>query len=788
MEFFKDLKDNSILLIPYNIKDKLLEYIDINNIKKNLKFLTFNDLKNGFMYTYENEAIYEVMRNYNISYDVAVNYIKDTYYIDDKNNSKMNFLREIKSFLIDKNLLHKDNLFINLLKSKCCLYVYGFDHINKFNTSLLNDVKKYIDVEIINKEASDYKHKVYEFNNMNNEILFVAEEISKLIEKGIPLSKIYIANYSDEYYFTFKRIFDAYNIPYFIKNENSIYNTTIGKYFIDNLIDDKNLLLYRLRKTFGDDNIVINKISSVLNNYYWCSKLTDAKEVLINELKHTKIPSKHFNEEVKTINIIDNIFNDDEYVFLIGFNLGVIPKLKRDEDYLNDAIKPTTLETSSEYNNIIKNLYSTVIKNIKNITITYKLSSPFNTYYPSFLIDNDYLIKEEIKFDISNYSNTINKLELASSIDNLIKFNECSEKLSILNSNYDINYNSYDNKFTGIENDLLLKNIDDKLNFSYSNISTYNECPFKFYLNNVLKLNQFETTSEQFIGSLYHHVLEVCLDHPELDIDKVYDEYVANESNIKLTNKDKFFIDILKKEIHFVIDTIRKQYKHSNHTETWHEKRIEVERNDRIRTKIKGFVDKLLVLNNSVIIIDYKTNNTEINTDLFEYGLSLQLPIYLYLLKELDSNIEVAGMYMQHILDLKCDFDTNKDYITEKEKKLKLSGITINDINLISQFDDSYENSEVIKSLKIVKKTGEFGKSKRIMSKDERNELLNIVTNIINKTINNVCDGKFDIKPIIIEKYADGCQYCEYKDVCYRKYKDFNIQTINKATDKGDDE
>lgn len=49
---------------------------------------------------------------------------------------------------------------------------------------------------------------------------------------------------------------------------------------------------------------------------------------------------------------------------------------------------------------------------------------------------------------------------------------------------------------------------------------------------------------------------------------------------------------------------------------------------------------------------------------------------------------------------------------------------------------------------------------------------------IIINAIDSVCDGKFDISPIKIEKHADGCEYCDYKDICYRKFKDFNIQKL----------
>ena len=788
MNFIKNLKNNSILLIPYNIKDKVLEYIDDNDILVSIKIMTFNDLKKGLMYDFNNETIYEVMKHYNVNYGVAKSYLNDTYYIDDSDNEKINYLREIRDYLDSKNLLIKDKLFKSLIKSKDNIYVYGFDYINKFNKSLLDICSEFTNVVYIDKEKYDYKHEVYEFKTMDEEVTYVAEEISKLLDSGVPMNKIFIANYSDEYYFTFKRIFEAFNIPYFIKNETTIYTTLVGKYFIENLENNKELLLYKLRNKFSTDNVVVSKIANLINTYYWCDDLVSAKDLLISELKNTKVPSKHMETEIQTISLIDNVFNDDEYVFLIGFNLGVVPKLKRDEDYLNDAIKPSVLENTSEFNNMKKNVYSDVLKNIKNLTITYKMQSPFNSYYPSFLIDGDYLVKVKGKFTISNYSNRINKLNFGKRIDSLIKFNEKSNTLDVLNNNYDINYNTYDNSFTGVDNSLLLNNIDDKLNFSYSNISTYNECPFKFYLNNILKISKFETTSEQFIGSLFHHVLEKCLDNYDLDIDTVYDEYVSKQEDIEFNNKDLFFIELLKKEIHFVIDTIREQYSHSKHTDTWHEKKIEVERNEKIRTKVKGFVDKLLVLNNSVIIVDYKTNNTEVNPDLFEFGLSLQLPIYLYLLKQMDDNIEVAGMYMQHILDLKSEFDPDKDVLEEKKKRLKLSGITIQDIDLISGFDDTYEKSQVIGGVRVLKKTGDLAKSKKVIPKEDRDELINLVTNIIDNTINDVCDGIFKISPVKIDKISDGCNFCEFKDVCFRKYKDFNIKHITKKNDEGDEE
>lgn len=787
MDFINTLDENSVLIIPNNIKDKILKYIDDNKILKSIKIMTFNDLKKGLLFDYTNEAIHYVMKNYHVNYGVAKNYINNLYYInEDKYDSdKLNFLFELKNNLISNNLLIKDNLFKSLIKSKKNIYVYGFDYIKKFDKYLLNLISDIADIHIINKNCSTYYHEVYNLNTMDKEVSFIAEEILNLVEKGVDINKIYIANYSDEYYFSFNRIFNRFNLPFYIKSETSLYTTAMGTYFINNLMNNLDLLLYKIRKRFDIENnkineVVYNKLASMVNNYYWCDDIVSIKDLIIEEMRHLKIPVKHKKYEIKTIDILNNSFNDDEYIFLIGFNLGSIPKLKRDEDYINDAIKPDFIETTDEYNKVIKEAYINAIKSIKNITITYKMSSAFNSYYPSFLIDGISLKNKNIDYTVSNYSHELNKLNLAKRIDNLIKFNEYSSDLEVLNNTYNIDYKTYDNRFSGVDNLTLFNKINDNIAFSYSNINSYYECPFKFYISSILMVNEFENTLDQFIGSLFHYCLEKCLNNKDVSIDSIYDEFIElNKDKLKFTNKEKFFINILKKEIHFIIDAIREQYKHSHHLETWNEKKIELDVERKIKTKIKGFVDKVLVLNNYVLIIDYKTNNTSVDKDLFEFGIKVQLPMYLYLLKELDSNIEVAGMYLQHVLNLDMKYDKNKDVIEEKKKNLKLDGITFKNIDLISKFDDSYESSKVIQSLRIDSKLNDFKLNKRVLSMEDRDELTNLMEKLIYNCIDSVVDGKFDINPIKINsKYVDGCKYCLYKDICFRKPKDFNYQEV----------
>ncbi len=806
MDFLTKLNNNSILILPSNLKRKVLEYINNNSLLLNIKFMSFSDLKKRLMFDYNDEAINYLMKKYSLSYDIAKEYINNIYYIDKDtyDNQKLNKLVSIKNELNNQGLLIKDNLFTNLLKSKDIIYVYGYDYINKFDNHLLELAKKYINYEIINKTYNDYKHKVYEVDTLNNEVAFIAEGISKLIEKGTPLNKIYIANYSDEYYFAFNTIFKEYNIPFSFEEETSILNTSLGKYFLKNINKDIKELLVDIKKKFNiehntNNNQLYSKLIDLLNSLNWTDDYKSIKEIIKNRMKDTTIPSNHYKNEITSTNIINNLFEDDEYVFLIGFNLGVLPVTKKDEDYITDDIKPSFLESTVEFNVSSKETLLKVIRNIKNLTITYKKVSTFENFYPSYIIDNDYLVKEEVKVNYSNYSNDFNEFLYANKIDKLIKFGEKDEVLSILDSNYSIPYDTYDNSFKGINNTKLMHELKTpskydpskpKHNYSYSNISTYYKCPFKFYMDNFFRLNDYEQTLDTYIGILFHEVLEKCV-NKDTNIDEVYDNYIKKNKKKDLTVKDEYFIEKLRDEVHYLVNIITKQYEVIGYdpSKELHEEKIEMNTKDLdldtvYDTVIKGFVDKYMVNGNDIVIVDYKTGNSDtIDPRLFEFGLNIQLPIYLYLLKNFNKDYTIVGMYLQHILPTLPKKEKNKTLDEIKENNLKLDGLTLIDESKLKLFDTSYESSLIVRSLK-TKQDGTFSKSNRLMDIERENEIYNEIKSLIENCINEVAKGNFEIKPTLVPGKVNACELCNYKDICFRRKEQYSIKYVK--TEEGE--
>ena len=56
-----------------------------------------------------------------------------------------------------------------------------------------------------------------------------------------------------------------------------------------------------------------------------------------------------------------------------------------------------------------------------------------------------------------------------------------------------------------------------------------------------------------------------------------------------------------------------------------------------------------------------------------------------------------------------------------------------------------------------------------------------LTDNLINSAIDEILEGSFDINPKRIDNKLIGCDYCEFKDICFRKEED--IKDLEKYDD-----
>ena len=755
MKYLDYLTDNTLLVVPNDIKeDIILEVIEEKPLV-NIKYSSLENLRRSF-FEYDEKAIYYLMKHYNLKYEVALIYLDNMLYLKKKSydSEKLNNLLKLKVEV--KNLIKTRKInFDNIV-------VYGYG-LSNFDLELLKDKK----ITMVKDKGSYIHNCVYEFKTINEEVEFVFDKIAELIKQGIGINKIKLMGVTNSYYSILKRMGYFYNIPISIPNDINLYQTTIGKYFIDNLSDT---VIDEIKEKFTNQDI-INKVIDIYNKYIEYD-INDIKDLIIYDLKHTKIKNKELKNSVKLISF-DSKVSDDDYVFILGFNYGSIPVIYKDEDFFNDEEKKLLgLFTSQELNKLEKMKIIDKINSIKNLYITYKLQDNKEKY----LISN---LNEELNLKIIkdykssfNHSDLYNQIVLSSSLDKLIKYGVKDENLVYLN-NYDLNYRKYDNKYNKIENEDLLKYLNDNLLLSYSSIDNYYKCSFRYYLNNILKVNKFEETYQTVLGSLFHYVLSKAFTD-DFDFEKEYQTFLDNQK-YQFNNKEIFFIEKLKNELKFIIDTIKKQYQNLNLNQALYEQKIFIDKSTSIKVTFMGIIDKILYKeedNQTILcIIDYKTGNPILDIDNTKYGLEMQLPIYLYLSKELKfKNIKIAGFYLQKILNNEINKDNNHSYLELKENNLKLQGYTNDDLNILEKFDKTYENSQVIKSLKTT--SNGFSHYSKMINDEEIGKLIEIVDEKINFARDNILNGSFDINPKRLDGENIGCLYCPFIDICYRQEKD----------------
>lgn len=764
-----NLKDNTLLIVPSGIKEDVIENVRENNPLLDITFITKDEFIKKVTFDYNNQAIYYLMNKYKMKYEIAKVYLDNIYYVDlvEYESNKLKKLTDLKKELLLNDLLITSSDYVSYIKTKN-IVVYGFNNIDKYFAKVL---KQFDNVQFINKKYNNYPiNYIYELDNMDDEVEYVAIKICQLITDNIDINNIKIC-FDSSYNNTVKRIFNLYNLPINL-DKISLYNTYVGNYFIENLNSDKNISLENI-KEFDLD--VYNRIVDILNKYTWCEDLLLVKDMLNYELKNSYIEKKLVNN-IEIIDLKDNNVTDNDYVFVLGFNQGSIPVIYKDENYITDNIASVLdLETTLEKNINEKKVILNNLKNFKNLTLTYKLNSDTTKMYISNLYDE--LTVEIKKGNVNDYtySNKVNKIKLTKYLDKLTNYGIKNDDLGILYNNYDVDYKTFDNKYTKINKDNLYKFLDNKLLLSYTSLDNYNKCSFKYYLANILKISIYEDTFMSNIGTIFHEVLSK-INNEDFNLDIEYNNSIKNLDK-DFTVKEQFFLEKLKSELKFIVDTIRKQTSYSSLDNYLYEEKIYTNITGNIKVTFMGVIDKLVYkkCNDKTIvaIIDYKTGNPNTNLNNVIYGLDMQLPIYLYLAKNTNklSKVEVAGFYLQKVLNNEIVKDYKNSYNKLKEDNLKLVGYSNSDVNILSEFDKTYNDSLMVKSLKTTKEG--FYTYSKVISSENIDKITNIIENKIKENTSSILDCEFDINPKR-QKYNEilGCKYCSFSDICFRKEED----------------
>ena len=260
--------------------------------------------------------------------------------------------------------------------------------------------------------------------------------------------------------------------------------------------------------------------------------------------------------------------------------------------------------------------------------------------------------------------------------------------------------------------------------------------------------------------------------NPDFDFEKEFREYTRERS---FTKKEEFYLNILKEELVSIIKIIKYQHELSGLNKVKLEESINLTYQENYI--FKGIIDKIMYKekdgNTYLSLIDYKTGTPKTDMTNLIYGIDMQLPIYAYLIKKsnLFLNPKIIGFYFQQILHERVSFDLKKDEESKRKENLKLVGYSIDNPNLVNMFDATYENSEMIKGMKITSKG--FSHYTKVITEEEMEALTLLVDQKIQEAFSEISKFNFPINPKIIGGENIGCNYCKYKDLCFKTGNDY---------------
>ena len=749
--------------MPNSLKIKLLEMLSKTDKIYNITFISLEELEKHYFFDIKNEALLYLLEKTNENIDVLKLMLKNLYKIDLTKNykeTKLNNLKDLYYDLLENNYLIFDKGYKDYLLTKE-IYILGYSMLEPYQKKMLDDINTNY-LNITNSLSID---TVYKYHSMKDEVIATTLKIRELNSKGISYKKIFIAGIDNSYNYLLKTIFKMFDIPISLQEG--------GK--VTSLISIKKYLKTKDINEIKDIEIK----SKVMNieaelNYAKTSKYYDI--LLKDKLNSISIDKKELIDSVKVLNDaleIPYLISDDEYLFVLGFNQNFLPKIYKDEDYLSDNLKTKcNLNTSFIKNKLSKESLIKVLGTIKNLTISYKLTSLTSEYAKSSLL-NELNLKEieDINYKY-NYSYKFNNYRLSSVLDTYYKYHEKDKDFDYLTNSVDSSkYTSFDHKFKGIKRNV------PSYSLSYSHLDDLAKCPFKYYLKYILKLDSFKENFNTKIGNIFHSVLK-----DSYNSNFSFDESLTKAlNNNPLDKRETVLFERLKKELEDIIAYNKKMEKRSFLTDFYGEKRLEMPLSN--NATLKGFIDKILFKTfhdkTYYAVFDYKTGNATLNLDYLTEGLYLQLPLYIYLINKsgLFSNPSFVGFFYQYLLQ-------NYKDLNEKEKNLKLVGYTTDDKIILSYLDEDYENDSFVKSLG-VKKDGELSSKSKTLNEEELKDMLKAIDEALEKSLKIIDNNDFVIAPKIINNKNISCEFCPFKEVCFVTPNDYVY--LEKEKEEGGD-
>lgn len=518
-----------------------------------------------------------------------------------------------------------------------------------------------------------------------------------------------------------------------------------------------------------------------------------------------------------------NSTNGTKVIFMAGAVSGTFPSEASVEGFLSNAdreylsersvqLAPTTVKRSAKLYNSV---YRTIGAVSDRLCISYPVQTPdgkscrpsqtiidIKSKLKNIKVSNDISVSpdEERRLYISSPKATLHKMLIRPKEHPLWKYvNEwfyASDEWR--NGLYKINAakRNYSSRKVELSERYAGKLFRGQINYSPSRLNVYALCPFRHYVKYGLRANtqdKWELNAAD-TGMYAHEIIRALCEKidsdSELDWKTIDDtvlsnltrnitaEVISRVSDTDIPGKERaaHIFGRMSKTVENAVKTVRKSIACGEFKPYAYEKKINVPLTDNIN--ITGIIDRLDICShdgvNEYRIIDYKTGREEFKVSEIYNGLDMQPVIYALVMRMLDKDAVISGMYYSKVRDDYAKLTTaNRNEKIEKDlkKNTELNGATFPETdeegNLLYESMDRIESGLARSEdplFFIPKRGGGFGMNVR--SRKAGEALMETVLDRIIEADFKIRRGDVSLNPLERGNNSSACTYCEFNNVC----------------------
>ena len=107
---------------------------------------------------------------------------------------------------------------------------------------------------------------------------------------------------------------------------------------------------------------------------------------------------------------------------------------------------------------------------------------------------------------------------------------------------------------------------------------------------------------------------------------------------------------------------------------------------------------------------------------------------------------------------------------------LKLHGKSIDELDKFSYIDQTIADGSscFVGGVSLKKKEGTLSSRSGLASSEKFEEYKNITRDKFRELAEKIRNNEFDIKPIYFSSSDEGCAYCSFRDICFRKENQYD--------------